>query len=95
MFWENGSQQIHQVLILDEPTCGVDVSAKFEIYKLIDHLAKEGKGIVVISSDLTDIEVLADRIYIMRNGKVVSEVKRGVSKETLLAYEIGGGEKSA
>lgn len=84
-----------QVLILDEPTCGVDVSAKFEIYKLIDHLAKEGKGIVVISSDLTDIEVLADRIYIMRKGKIVSEVKRGVSKETLLAYEIGGGEKSA
>lgn len=84
-----------QVLILDEPTCGVDVSAKFEIYKLIDQLAKEGKGIVVISSDLTDIEVLADRTYVMRNGEIVAEVKRGTSKETLLAYEIGGGERSA
>lgn len=83
------------VLILDEPTCGVDVSAKFEIYKLIDRLAEEGKGIVVISSDLTDIEILADRIYVMRTGKIVAEVKKGTSKETLLAHEIGGGEKGA
>lgn len=83
------------VLILDEPTCGVDVSAKFEIYKLIDCLAQEGKGIIVISSDLTDIEILADRIYVMRAGKMVAEVKRGTSKEALLAHEIGGGERSA
>lgn len=83
------------VLILDEPTCGVDVSAKFEIYKLIDKLAQEGKGIIVISSDLTDIEILADRIYIMRSGEMVAEVERGTSKETLLAHELGGGEKSA
>lgn len=82
------------VLILDEPTCGVDVSAKFEIYKLIDRLANEGKGIVVISSDLTDIEILADRIYVMRAGEITAEVKRGTDKETLLAYEIGGDESA-
>lgn len=79
-----------EVLILDEPTCGVDVSAKFEIYKLIDRLANEGKGIIVISSDLTDIEILADRIYVMRSGEMVAEVRRGIDKETLLAHEIGG-----
>ncbi len=78
------------VLILDEPTCGVDVSAKFEIYKLIDRLANEGKGIVIISSDLTDIEILADRIYVMRTGEMVAEVQRGIDKETLLAHELGG-----
>lgn len=78
------------VLILDEPTCGVDVSAKFEIYKLIDRLANAGKGIIVISSDLTDIEILADRIYVMRTGEMVAEVERGIDKETLLAHEIGG-----
>ena len=70
------------------------VSAKFEIYKLIDKLASEGKGIVVISSDLTDIEMLADRVYVMRNGTIITECKRGISKDEILSYEIGG-EKSA
>lgn len=78
------------VLILDEPTCGVDVGSKFEIYKLIDKLASEGKGILVISSDLTDIEILSDVLYVMRNGQIVAEVSRGETKDKILSYEIGG-----
>lgn len=79
-----------ELLILDEPTCGVDVSAKFEIYKLVDRLAAEGRGILVISSDLSEIETLADTIYVMRAGSIVKQLKRGASKNEILGYAIGG-----
>lgn len=79
-----------ELLVLDEPTCGVDISAKFEIYKLIDKLAGEGKGILVISSDLTDIEILADKIYVMRSGRIVKQLPKGAGKDKMLAYAIGG-----
>lgn len=84
-----------ELLILDEPTCGVDVGSKFEIYKLIDKLAAEGKGILIISSDLTDIEILADRIYVMRNGAIVKQLTKGATKDEMLTYAIGGGEINA
>lgn len=83
------------LLILDEPTCGVDVSAKFEIYKLIDKLAADGKGILVISSDLPEIETLADTIYVMRAGSIVKQLERGATKNEILAYAIGGVENDA
>lgn len=84
-----------ELLILDEPTCGVDVGSKFEIYKLIDTLAAEGKGILIISSDLTDIEILADNIYMMRGGAIVKQLAKGATKDEMLAYAIGGGEIDA
>lgn len=63
-----------EILILDEPTRGIDVGAKYEIYTIINRLAGEGKGIIVISSELPEILGICDRIYVMRDGKVVGEM---------------------
>jgi L-arabinose transport system ATP-binding protein len=63
-----------KVLILDEPTRGIDVGAKAEIYQLIDELANDGLGIVFISSELPEILGLSDRIYVMQNGRVTGEL---------------------
>ena len=63
-----------KVIILDEPTRGVDVGAKSEIYRIIDELAREGIAIVVISSDLPEIIGIADRALVMREGRIAGEV---------------------
>jgi putative multiple sugar transport system ATP-binding protein len=63
-----------EILILDEPTRGIDVGAKYEIYTIINRLASEGKGIILISSELPEILGICDRIYVMRDGKVVGEM---------------------
>ena len=70
-----------KVLILDEPTKGIDVGAKSEIYKMIQALAKEGIGIIVISSELPEVMGLCDRIIVMCEGKVTGEVKREEATE--------------
>ena len=59
-----------EVLLLDEPTRGIDVGAKFEIYQLINDLAKRGKGIIVISSEMPELLGICDRILVMSNGRV-------------------------
>ena len=64
------------ILIFDEPTRGIDVAAKMEIYGLMDRLATEGKAIIMISSELPEVIGMSDRIYIMREGEIVDEVKR-------------------
>lgn len=61
------------VLILDEPTRGVDVGAKYEIYTIIDQVAQEGKCIVMISSEMPELLGMCDRIYVMNEGKIVGE----------------------
>ena len=63
------------VLILDEPTRGIDVGAKYEIYKIILQLAETGKCIIMISSELPEILGITDRLYIMNEGRVVGEMK--------------------
>lgn len=63
-----------RVLILDEPTRGVDVGAKSEIYRIIDGLARRGLGIVVISSDLPELVGISDRALVMREGRIAGEV---------------------
>lgn len=63
-----------KILILDEPTRGIDVGAKAEIYHLIDDLANEGLGIMLISSELSEILGLSDRIYVMQNGRITGEL---------------------
>jgi ribose transport system ATP-binding protein len=65
-----------RLFMLDEPTRGVDVGAKFEIYTLIDHLATEGSGILMISSELDELLGMADRIVVMNRGEVMGEVTR-------------------
>ena len=64
------------VLILDEPTRGIDVGAKYEIYTIINQLADEGKSIIFISSELPEILGICDRIYVMNEGRMVGELTR-------------------
>ena len=73
-----------KVLILDEPTRGVDVGAKAEIYTIIQELAKEGVGIIMISSEMPELIAMADRIIVMSNGSISGEVTRGDFSEDVL-----------
>jgi L-arabinose transport system ATP-binding protein len=70
-----------KVLILDEPTRGIDVGAKAEIYRLVDDLANEGLGIMFISSELPEILGLSDRIYVMQNGRITGELSGASANE--------------
>jgi putative multiple sugar transport system ATP-binding protein len=63
-----------EILILDEPTRGIDVGAKYEIYMIIARLAEEGKGIIVISSEMPELLGISDRIYVMNEGRMVGEM---------------------
>lgn len=75
------------ILILDEPTRGIDVGAKYEIYTIINRLASEGKSIIFISSELPEILGICDRIYVMREGKVVGELPASeASQEAVMKY---------
>ncbi len=74
------------VLILDEPTRGVDVGAKSEIYRIIDDLAKAGAGVLVISSELAEVVGIADRVIVMREGHLEGEVTGDdIDQETIIA----------
>ncbi|HEX7555882.1 MAG TPA: multiple monosaccharide ABC transporter ATP-binding protein [Leptolinea sp.] len=76
-----------EILILDEPTRGIDVGAKYEIYTIINRLASEGKGIILISSELPEILGVCDRIYVMRDGKIVGEMPaKEASQEKVMKY---------
>ena len=78
-----------KVLILDEPTRGVDVGAKYEIYKLIFALAKEGMSIVVVSSELPEVLGLSDRVLVMGEGELRGDfVNEGLTQETILTAAI-------
>jgi len=61
-------------LLFDEPTRGVDVGAKFEIYKLMNELAEQGKGLLLISSELPEVLGMADRILVMHDGRITGEI---------------------
>ena len=74
-----------KILILDEPTRGIDVGAKYEIYQLINKLAEQGIGIIVVSSDLPEIIGISDRILTLCEGRLTGEFTRGnVTQEQLL-----------
>jgi len=73
------------LLILDEPTRGIDVGAKFEIYNIINQLAAQGKGVIVISSELPELLGLSDRIYTIFEGTVTNEIDAAdADAETLM-----------
>ena len=73
------------ILILDEPTRGIDVGAKYEIYTIINELASKGKSVIVISSDLPEVLGLSDRIYVMNEGKFVGELsKNEATQESIM-----------
>ena len=83
-----------EVLILDEPTRGIDVGAKYEIYTIINQLAGEGRGIVLISSELPEILGVCDRIYVMSEGKIVGEMTaKEASQEKIMKLIMAQEEK--
>jgi len=80
-----------RVLLLDEPTRGIDVGARAEIYRLIDKLAREGLAVVVVSSDLPEILGLSDRIVVMKDGTVAGELPGTASEEDVVALAMSHG----
>ena len=80
------------ILILDEPTRGIDVGAKYEIYCIINDLVKAGKSVVMISSELPEVIGMSDRIYIMNEGKFVGEMKADeATQENIMACILQSG----
>ena len=82
-----------EILILDEPTRGVDVGAKKEIYDLINKLKKEGKSIIMISSEMPEVLGMSDRILVMHEGKLKGEIaKQDATPEKIMSYIVREGE---
>ena len=83
-----------EVLILDEPTRGIDVGAKYEIYCIINQLVAEGKSVIMISSELPEILGMCDRIYVMNEGKIVGEMDAAqATQESIMSYILQTGNK--
>jgi len=84
-----------QVLLLDEPTRGIDVGAKFEIYGIMNELAAQGRGVVMISSEMPELLGMCDRIYVMNEGRIVGELSRAeASQERIMALILKAGGKA-
>ena len=84
------------VLILDEPTRGIDVGAKYEIYCIINQLVAEGKSVIMISSELPEVLGMCDRIYVMNEGRIVGELDRSeASQEVIMSYILKSSNKGA
>jgi ribose transport system ATP-binding protein len=79
-----------RIFILDEPTRGIDVGSKSEIYQIMDELTKQGVGIIMISSELPEVLGMSDRIMVMREGTIVKELSRAeASEEAVMYYAVG------
>lgn len=84
------------VLILDEPTRGIDVGAKYEIYSIINELASQGKAVIVISSELPEVLGLSDRVYVMNEGSFVGELSKGeATQESVMKCIMQSNNKEA
>ncbi|WHH61012.1 sugar ABC transporter ATP-binding protein [Petroclostridium sp. X23] len=82
------------ILIIDEPTRGIDVGAKVEIYKLMNELTKQGATVIMVSSELPEVLGMSDRIYIMHEGKITGELTRQeATQEKVLHFATGGNKK--
>ena len=80
------------ILLLDEPTRGIDVGAKYEIYCIINDLAAAGKCVVLISSELPEVLGMSDRIYIMNEAKIIGEMKaEEATQENIMAAILRSG----
>jgi rhamnose transport system ATP-binding protein len=79
-----------RVLILDEPTRGIDIGAKVEVHRIISELAASGLGIVLISSDLPEVLAMSDRIVVMHEGRISAEIARGGATEEGVMYAATG-----
>ena len=83
------------IFILDEPTRGIDVGAKYEIYKIINDLVGEGKSVLMISSEMPELLGMCDRIYVMNEGRMVSEMPREAATQEAIMASILQAEKGA
>ena len=81
-----------QLLILDEPTRGIDVGAKYEMYKIMNSLVGENKAVLLISSDLPEVIAMSDRIYVMRDGHIVAELPGQTTSQEEIMQHITQGE---
>lgn len=81
-----------RVMLMDEPTRGIDVGAKHAIYELMRGLAADGVGILMVSSELPEVIGMSDRILVMRDGRLAGELPRGSTEEDVLALATGAGE---
>ncbi|WEK55962.1 MAG: sugar ABC transporter ATP-binding protein [Candidatus Cohnella colombiensis] len=82
-----------KILILDEPTRGIDVGAKFEIYNIINRLVEHGVAVIVVSSELPEVMGICDRILVMRDGTITGEVMHEeATQEKIMSYAIGGSD---
>ena len=78
------------ILIIDEPTRGIDVGAKKEIYELLNELKESGKAIIMISSDLPEVLGISDRILVMSEGKITGELNREeATQEKIMKLSVG------
>ena len=84
-------QKNAEVILFDEPTRGIDVGAKYEIYVLINKLASQGKAILMISSELPEVLGMADRILVMHEGRVTGEIEdvSNATQEQILTLAVG------
>ncbi len=73
-----------KLLIVDEPTRGIDVGAKAEIYEILNNLARDGLSFLIVSSEMPEILGLCDRIYVMKDGRITGEFKAGEASEAAL-----------
>ncbi|MFC7584629.1 ATP-binding cassette domain-containing protein [Nonomuraea antimicrobica] len=79
-----------RVLLLDEPTRGVDMATRVEIYRMIDTLARDGVAVLLISSDLTEVIGASDRVLVMAHGRIVGELRSDqTSEDEVLAHSMG------
>jgi ABC-type sugar transport system ATPase subunit len=79
-----------RVIIFNEPTRGIDIKAKVEIYRLLSDLAKEGTGIIFISQEVTEMIGMSDRVLIWRDGRIIRNLERDeLSKERVLSLITG------
>ena len=79
-----------KLLIMDEPTRGIDIGAKSEIYMLIDKLKKQGMAIILVSSEMPEVMGLSDRIYVVREGELVFECTHDEATQNLLGTHALG-----
>jgi rhamnose transport system ATP-binding protein len=80
------------VLILDEPTRGIDVGAKAEVHQIVDELAASGMAIILISSDLPEVIAMSDRVLVMREGRQMGMFERGEADEERIITAAMGAE---
>jgi inositol transport system ATP-binding protein len=84
------------ILMIDEPTRGIDVGAKAEIHRLMSTLAKEGKAVLMVSSELPEILGMSDRVLVMHEGRLTGEFSRDeVTQEKIMTAATGGAAAAA